>query len=118
MSDMCDTGRCVERVGDYGVFEWSGPGVDSGAVKPYSVSLRGRFNWTRYDTLDEARSAAAGMPKMRRVEVSFDVLVPEGVTEDHVEEWVEFSLGSGSIAGSNPLVDEDLRASHVTVSFR
>ncbi|MEW6691579.1 MAG: hypothetical protein AB1340_01940 [Pseudomonadota bacterium] len=48
---------------------------------------------------------------MKSVRVEFSVQVPDKVTDDQIEEWVEFELGVlGGMSGDNPLSDRDLEA--------
>jgi hypothetical protein len=40
--------------------------------------------------------------------VEFEIALPCDATEDEIDRWACFELGSGSISGSNPLCDHEL----------
>ena len=51
----------------------------------------------------------------RRISVEFDVVLPDEVTEEQIQEWLEYELGqSGQISKENPLVLCDIEAEMVS----
>jgi hypothetical protein len=48
------------------------------------------------------------LPASRVVSASFSFALPAAANQAQIEEWVRFCLGSGSIAASNPLADDEL----------
>lgn len=56
---------------------------------------------------------------MSRIEVTFEVDVPEDANYDETLAWVMFETGAtGGISGKNPLSTYDLEADYRTVSIR
>lgn len=43
------------------------------------------------------------LPEGRLVRITFDVRLPAAATKEQIEDWVELSLGCGSMAMDNPL---------------
>lgn len=56
---------------------------------------------------------------MSRIEVTFEVDVPEDANYDETLAWVMFETGAnGVLSGKNPLSTYDLEADYKTVSIR
>lgn len=109
-------GRRVDGARGYSVFEWTGPAVESGKRKRYSVQRRYGWDAEDFDTLEEALERLAALPALRVAEVTLKVYVPDGATEEQITEWVEFNVGAnGSLGCANPLVDTELAAFDVSI---
>lgn len=46
---------------------------------------------------------------MKLVSVSFDVNIPDDISDDEIEEWLRFNLhDNGEMSADNPLVDTEI----------
>lgn len=121
---MADTtsakGHSVKTVRGYTIMEWSGPGVESGNMKPFSVGPRGSLDksW-RGGSLEEAEAFIATAPALVVVSVTLEAYVPvASATEDEIEDWIKFGLhNNGSLSRSNPLVNHEFQAHEVYIGF-
>lgn len=77
MQGPTNRGKSVETIRGYSIFEWTGPSVDDGSMKKFSVGPRGSFSDKRFDTLEEAKHHALTAPTLRKVRVEFEAYVPE-----------------------------------------
>jgi hypothetical protein len=112
-----NTGKRIESHGQYGIYAWTGPQVESGEMKPYTSSLSGSFDWAHHATLEEARAHVQGARTFREVEVSFKAYVPVEATDEEIEQWIEFELSGGSMPQSNPLSRHAVEARDVQVDL-
>jgi hypothetical protein len=56
--------------------------------------------------------------KGQTISVKFDLKVPVEVSEDDLQEWLEFELGAnGRMSCENPLCSESLEAKTFTVKY-
>lgn len=56
--------------------------------------------------------------KGRRLQVTFDLDLPETATEEEIQEWLDMELGaSGSLSGENPLIHSGVEADRVDVTI-
>lgn len=54
----------------------------------------------------------------RRINVSFKLDVPDGTSDDDIQEWLEFELNAnGRISGSNPLAGAPLEPVNFSVDW-
>lgn len=74
---VTNKGKSVEHSRGYVIHEWSGPSVDSGEMKKFSVSPSGSFHRKAFDTIEQARAYVAVAPTLRKIRVEFECYVPE-----------------------------------------
>lgn len=56
---------------------------------------------------------------MRKIEVSFTVSVPAHLTDEQIQEWLDFELHArGSMSLENPLSSESIEADSFSVEFK
>ncbi|MGU5727571.1 hypothetical protein G4923_06520 [Aeromonas rivipollensis] len=56
---------------------------------------------------------------MREIQVTFTTSVPDEVSDELVQEWLEFELHArGGMSGDNPLCGESLDADSFSVEFQ
>ena len=49
-----------------------------------------------------------------KINVEFEMEIPDGITDDHIQQWLEYELGcQGGLKLDNPLVGIDLSADYV-----
>jgi hypothetical protein len=100
----------------YAILAWSGPSVDAGTTKPYSVGPVRSFSKHWFDTQAAAEAWVATAPTLRVVRLTVEAYVPVEATDDEIEDWVRCELRlNGSLSGSNPLVSCEFEACDVTV---
>lgn len=55
---------------------------------------------------------------MREIKVSFTTSVPDGVSDEQIQEWLEFELhANGEMSLKNPLSSEPIEADSFSVDF-
>lgn len=55
---------------------------------------------------------------MREIKVSFTTSVPDGVSDEQIQEWLEFELhANGEMSLKNPLSSEPIEADSFSVEF-
>lgn len=54
---------------------------------------------------------------MRKIKVKFTALIDECVSDDEIQEWLDFNLVGGSVSNKNPLNDLDIEAQPFSVEF-
>jgi len=51
------------------------------------------------------------------IKVEFEMEIPDGISDDHIQKWLEYELGcQGGLTMDNPLVGIDLSADYVSVN--
>lgn len=55
---------------------------------------------------------------MRTIKVSFEVSVPENISDTEAKNWIEYNLYKTSLSTKNPLVNVDLEATRHSVMVR
>jgi len=116
---MSSRGTSIASKGGYVLYHWVGDEVNDGTKwekKEYSIESKavGSHIWQGNDH-DEAMQQLHDAPPLRRVTVEFDIFVPEDVSEDRLQDWLEFELGCNGSLSAGPLDNRGLNADSVSV---